>query len=56
MQIKRIFFVNKVPGNFHISSHAFAPTIQKLAIENKLDIDLNHKINYLSFGDDEEIK
>ena len=55
-RLKGYFFVNKVPGNFHISSHAFAPTIQKLAIENKLDIDLNHKINYLSFGDDEEIK
>ena len=30
-QLKGFFKVNKVPGNFHISSHAFGPTISRLA-------------------------
>lgn len=55
-RIKGYFQVNKVPGNFHISSHAFGPTIQKLANEGLMTIDLNHKINHLSFGNDNELR
>ena len=55
-RIKGYFLVNKVPGNFHISSHAFGPTIQRLAQEGLLSMDLNHKINHLSFGNDEELR
>lgn len=55
-RIKGYFLVNKVPGNFHISSHAFGPTIQRLANEGLLTMDLNHKINHLSFGNDEELR
>ena len=49
-RIKGYFLVNKVPGNFHFSSHAFGPTIQRLATEGLLTMDLSHKINHLSFG------
>lgn len=55
-RIKGYFLVNKVPGNFHVSSHAFGPTIQRLANEGLLKVDLNHKINHLSFGNDEELR
>ncbi len=55
-QLKGFFKVNKVPGNFHISSHAFGPTISRLAGDGLLLVDLNHKINHLSFGNLEELK
>ena len=55
-RIKGFFKVNKVPGNFHVSSHAFAPTIQRLAQDNLLTIDVNHKINHLSFGNEMELR
>lgn len=55
-RLKGFFYVNKVPGNFHISSHAFAPTIQRLAQDNLLTIDVNHKVNHLSFGNDNELR
>jgi len=52
--------VNKVPGNFHISSHAYGPTIQQLAGQRLFDkYDLSHRIKHISFGpigDIEEIK
>lgn len=54
-RIKGYFLVNKVPGNFHISSHAFGPTIQRLASEGYLLMDVSHRINHLSFGNDDEI-
>jgi len=50
------FFVNKVPGNFHISSHAFGPTIQRLYSEGMMHWDVTHKINHISFGDDSALK
>jgi len=50
------FYVNKVPGNFHISSHAFGTTIQRLFSEGLMQWDVTHKINHISFGDDSQIK
>jgi hypothetical protein len=50
------FLVNKVPGNFHISSHAFGPTIQRIFSEGLMQFDVTHKINHISFGDDSDIK
>jgi hypothetical protein len=50
------FLVNKVPGNFHISSHAFGPTIQRLFSEGMMQFDVTHKINHISFGDDSDLK
>ena len=46
----------KVPGNFHISSHAFAQTIGRLASEGAYDFDLTHTINHISFGDEDDIR
>lgn len=50
------FFVNKVPGNFHISAHAYGSVIQRLASEGYFRFDLSHTINHLSFGDEKEIQ
>jgi hypothetical protein len=55
-RLKGYFLVNKVPGNFHISSHAFGPIIQKLASEGFFNFDVSHKINHISFGDDKDLK
>mmetsp|Transcript_31670 Transcript_31670/g.36148 ORF Transcript_31670/g.36148 Transcript_31670/m.36148 type:complete len:205 (+) Transcript_31670:276-890(+) len=38
--------VNRVPGNFHISSHSYGEIINTL----KKNINLTHTINHLSFG------
>lgn len=48
--------VFKVPGNFHVSSHAFAQTIGQLASDGLVDFDLSHTINHISFGDEDDIK
>lgn len=49
--------MNKVPGNFHISSHAYGNILnvvfQRAGINT---IDLSHSIKHLSFGDDADIK
>lgn len=50
------FYVNKVPGNFHLSAHAYAPIVQQLASEGFFKFDLSHTINHLSFGDDRHFK
>ena len=55
-QIKGYFLVNKVPGNFHISSHAFSPIIHRLVADGFFNFDLSHKINHISFGDDKDLK
>jgi hypothetical protein len=46
----------KVPGNFHISSHAFAQTIGKLASEGAYNFDLTHTVNHISFGNEDDIR
>ena len=53
-----IYFIlnKKVPGNFHISAHAYGSIIQRLASEGVLQFDVAHKINHLSFGEDKDIK
>lgn len=49
--------VNKVPGNFHISTHAFMDMIDNILRTNGLNtIDLSHVINHISFGDDKDLK
>jgi hypothetical protein len=54
--IKGYIVVNKVPGNFHISSHAYGSLIQRLASEGYFTFDVSHKINHLSFGEDKDLK
>jgi len=56
-QIVGSFEVNKVPGNFHISSHAYMGVLNQYFVENKVNtIDVSHKINHISFGDDNDLK
>lgn len=55
-RIKGYFLVNKVPGNFHISSHAYSPIIHKLFADGFFNYDLSHKINHISFGEDKDLK
>ena len=50
------FFVKKVPGNFHISAHAYGSIIQKLASMGYFRFDLSHTINHLTFGDEKELR
>ena len=42
-------FINKVPGNFHISGHHYPDAVQKLFMSGH-KLDFSHKINHLSFG------
>jgi Endoplasmic reticulum vesicle transporter/Endoplasmic Reticulum-Golgi Intermediate Compartment (ERGIC) len=48
--------VLRVPGNFHISTHAYGNIIAKLISEGIFATDLSHKINHISFGDETDIK
>lgn len=49
--------VFKVPGNFHISAHAFGSVLGNLfATLNMRNLDLSHKVNHISFGDERDIK
>jgi len=46
------FTVKEVPGNFHISSHAYQNIYARLRIENVIKtLDMSHHIEYLFFGD-----
>lgn len=47
--------INKVPGNFHLSTHAFGEVIQKLYMTGHR-LDFSHTINHLSFGNDTQMK
>jgi len=49
--------VNKVPGNVHVSSHAYQFLLGEIYAQNGIaTLDLSHKINHVSFGTDEDIK
>ena len=51
-RLKGDFTVKEVPGNFHISSHAYQNIYQRLMHEGVVrTLDMSHKINYLFFGD-----
>ena len=43
-------YINKVPGNFHISGHHYPGAVQKLYMTGE-KLDFSHKINHLSFGE-----
>ena len=48
--------VLRVPGNFHISSHAYGKEIAKLlATKGNISFDLSHTINHISFGDNKDL-
>jgi len=48
--------VLRVPGNFHISSHAYGRTIGRLISDIDFKYDISHKINHISFGEESEIQ
>jgi hypothetical protein len=48
--------VLRVPGNFHISSHAFGNVVAQLAGEGLYEFDVSHTVNHISFGDESDIK
>ena len=51
------FVMKQVPGNFHISSHAYNNILSQVFNEAGINtIDLSHKINHISFGDDKDLK
>lgn len=47
--------INRVPGNFHISSHAYREIIYELQNQG-LTLDYSYKLNHLSFGKEEDMK
>ncbi len=51
-RIKGAFTVKEVPGNFHISSHAYQNIYVRLAMGGVIKtLDVSHKIHSLYFGD-----
>ncbi|TNV72189.1 hypothetical protein FGO68_gene5045 [Halteria grandinella] len=47
--------INKVPGNFHLSTHAFGQVVYMI-YSNGRQLDFSHTINHLSFGNDTQMK
>lgn len=54
-QLKGYVEINRVPGNFHISSHAFSDVVMSLMMQG-YTFDFTYKINHISFGRDEHFK
>jgi hypothetical protein len=50
-QLYGYFYVNKVPGNFHISAHAYGSVVQQLISLGYYDFSVSHTVNSLSFGE-----
>lgn len=52
-QLTGSFEVMRLPGNFHVSSHSFAQVLHYLEqINKKVDFNLTHTINHISFEDE----
>jgi len=51
--MKGYFKVYRVPGNFHISTHAFGDIVMTLRREG-YHFDASYTINHLSFGNKED--
>jgi len=55
-KLQGYILINKVPGNFHISSHAYTTMLGTVLKEAGLTtLDLSHVINHLSFGKSDDI-
>ncbi len=48
--LKGFFYVDAVPGSFHITSGYHGIIVQKLADERVLKVNIKHRINQISFG------
>ena len=49
--LKGFFYVDAVPGSFHITSGYYGSIIQSLANERILKVNAEHKINQINFGE-----
>ena len=49
--LKGFFYVDAVPGSFHITSGYYGSIVNKLANEGILKVNVQHKINQISFGE-----
>lgn len=49
--LEGFFYVDAVPGSFHITSGYYGSIIQRLANDRILKVNVQHKINRISFGD-----
>ena len=49
--LKGYFFVDAVPGSFHITSGYYGSIVQRLANDRILKVNVQHKINHISFGE-----
>jgi Endoplasmic reticulum vesicle transporter len=47
--------INKVPGNFHVSTHAYGDVVQRLYMGGRA-LDFSHEIKHLSFGNDKMVR
>ena len=55
-RLKGSFEVMRVPGNFHISSHAYGDVIKEMLMTYKdLEFDMSHTVNHISFGNENEL-
>ena len=49
--VEGTLIINKVPGNFHLSTHAFGEVVQRIYMSGKR-LDFSHSIKHISFGND----
>ncbi|CAK74245.1 unnamed protein product (macronuclear) [Paramecium tetraurelia] len=55
-QIAGYIIVNKVPGNFHVSAHAFGGILHQVFQRSQIQtLDLSHTINHISFGEEDDL-
>jgi hypothetical protein len=55
-RLRGSFEVMRVPGNFHISSHAYGDVIKEMLMTyNDLEFDMSHTVNHISFGNENEL-
>ncbi|CAD8177444.1 unnamed protein product [Paramecium pentaurelia] len=55
-QIAGYIIVNKVPGNFHVSAHAFGGILHQVFQRSQIHtLDLSHTINHISFGEEDDL-
>ena len=54
--LKGYFFVDALPGSFHIISGYYGNIVQSLVNERVLKVKIQHKINQISFGEFNKMK
>ena len=54
-QLQGYFQINRVPGNFHITTHAFGDIVMGLIMKGYI-FDYTYTVNHVSFGKQEDLK